>query len=131
MIVYLDTSAAAKTLIREDESEKLRAYLDDIASRASSLIVSATLLETELRRMATRAGVAQLSVTGALERIALIEMDSGIFREAGLLPGANLRSLDALHIAVAQHAVADEFVTYDLRQATAAESMGLRVMHPE
>ena len=131
MIVYLDTSGASKMLIREAESEKLRAYLDDIASRASSLIVSAALLETELRRMATRTRVAQRSVTDALERIALIDMDSGIFREAGLLPGVGLRSLDARHIAVAERAAADEFITYDPQQAAAAESMGLRVVRPE
>ena len=131
MIVYLDTSGASKILIREAESEKLRAYLDDIASRASSLIVSAALLETELRRMATRTRVARRSVTDTLERIALIDMDSGIFREAGLLPGVGLRSLDALHIAVAERAAADEFITYDLKQGAAAESMGLRVVRPE
>ena len=131
MIVYLDTSGASKILIREAESKKLRAYLDDIASRASSLIVSAALLETELRRMATRTRVAQRSVADALERIALIDMDSGIFREAGLLSGVGLRSLDALHSAVAERAAADEFITYDPKQAAAAESMGLRVVRPE
>ena len=87
MIVYLDTSATAKILIREAESETLRVYLDDIASRASSLIVSAARLETELRLMATRSGVALLSDTDALARIALIDMASGILREAGLRLG--------------------------------------------
>ena len=95
------------------------------------LIVSAALLETELRRMATRTRVAQRSVTDVLERIALIDMDRGIFREAGLLPGVGLRSLDALNIAVAERAAADEFITYDPKQAAAAESMGLRVVRPE
>ncbi len=39
-------------------------------------------------------------VTQFLTGVSLYEMPGSLFREAGLLPGADLRSLDALHLAV-------------------------------
>lgn len=129
MIVYLDTSAVAKLLAVEAETEALAAHLDQL-SATDVVLVSAVLLETELRRMAARIGVTQVSVTEILLRIALIEMDRGMFRDAGLIPGEHLRSLDALHVVVAQRAGAEEFITYDDRQALAARELGLRVAAP-
>jgi predicted nucleic acid-binding protein len=38
--------------------------------------------------------------------------------------------LDALHIAVAVRVATDEFITYDLRQAEAAQSVGLTLVRP-
>ncbi len=60
----------------------------------------------------------------------LIELDPTIFRQAGLLPGANLRSLDALHLAAAVQAGADAMVTYDERQAEACRTIGLPTISP-
>jgi predicted nucleic acid-binding protein len=93
--------------------------------------VSSSLLETELRRLADRAGIPQLAVTEVLRCFTLVDVERGSFREAGLiLPGSALRSLDALHIAVAVRVAADEFITYDLRQAEAAQAVGLTVVRP-
>jgi hypothetical protein len=69
-------------------------------------------------------------VTRLLERFDLLEIDRSLYREAGLLPGPHLRGLDAIHVAAALRANADAMVTYDLRQADAADSVGLSVQAP-
>jgi predicted nucleic acid-binding protein len=129
VILYVETSAAAKLIIDESESSRLAAHLDRAVDQDDGLL-SSMLLETELRRLAVRTGVAQSVVTRLLERFDLLEIDRSLYREAGLLPGPNLRSLDAIHVAAALRANADAMVTYDLRQADAADSVGLSVQTP-
>lgn len=129
MIVYVETSAAAKVLFQEPESAALKAQLDDLTDGEIPLL-SGDLLETELRRAAQRRGAAQQDVTNILERFDLISMDQSIYRTAGLLPGENLRSLDALHIAVALRVSADVMISYDQRQIEACRSVGLNTLSP-
>jgi hypothetical protein len=129
VILYVETSAAAKLIIEESESSRLAAHLDRAVDQDDGLL-SSMLLETELRRLAVRTGVAQAVVTRLLERFDLLEIDRSLYREAGLLPGPHLRSLDAIHVAAALRANADVMVTYDLRQADAADSVGLSVQTP-
>ncbi|MDT7776211.1 MAG: uncharacterized protein QOC67_5135 [Pseudonocardiales bacterium] len=129
MILYVETSAAVKLIIEEPESSRLAAHLDRAVDQDDGLL-SSMLLETELRRLAVRTGVAQSVVTRLLERLDLLEIDRSLYREAGLLPGPHLRSLDAIHVAAALRANADAMVTYDLRQADAADSVGLSVQTP-
>ncbi|WP_445183093.1 type II toxin-antitoxin system VapC family toxin [Pseudonocardia sp. Cha107L01] len=129
MILYVETSAAAKLIIEEPESSRLAAHLDRAVDQDDGLL-SSMLLETELRRLAVRTGVAQSVVTRLLEHFDLLEIDRSLYREAGLLPGPHLRSLDAIHVAAALRANADAMVTYDLRQADAADSVGLSVQAP-
>lgn len=124
---YVDTSAALKLLVEEAESMALAEALDD----ESLELVSCLLLETELRRAAARASqLTQAVVTQLLEGVALHELPSALFVEAGLLPGANLRSLDALHLAAAVRLEVNGVLTYDRRMAEAAESLGMRVIAP-
>ena len=129
MISYLDTSAAAKILLREAESDALKAQLDDLRD-GGLLVMSSVLLETELRRTAERAGHPQSLVTEILDRLEIFELDRAVFRAAGLLPGVHLRSLDALHIAAAFRVGADVMVTYDERQIDAARAVGLHTLSP-
>lgn len=126
---YVDASAAAKLLVEEAESEALAAFLDD-AVRDGHAVGSSLLLETELRRLGVRLGVPQERVTLVLERLESLVPDADVYRTAGLLPGRDLRSLDALHVAAALRWGADEMVTYDERQAVAARSVGLGVAAP-
>ncbi len=128
MRIYLDTSAAAKVLVDEAESEALTAYLDD--ERSTTEIVSSALLETELRRLAGRLGLDQSAVSDLLTRIDLIDPSRSIFHEAGVLPGPTLRSLDALHLATALRIEADVLVAYDLRLLDAARDLGLAIDSP-
>ncbi|MGH3981606.1 MAG: PIN domain-containing protein [Pseudonocardiaceae bacterium] len=129
MILYIETSAAAKLLVDEPASSRLAVRLDNSVASDDALL-SSMLLETELRRLAVRVDLAQAAVTRLLERFDLVETDRSLYREAGLLPGRHLRSLDALHLAAALRVGADVMVTYDRRQAGAADAAGLPVLAP-
>jgi len=124
---YLDTSAALKLIVEEPESQLLAQLLDD--ERPD--LVACWLLETELRRAAHRGrGVTQEMVTELLEGVGLYEVPASLFREAGLLPGEQLRSLDAIHLAAAVRIGVDMIVTYDERLSESARSFGLSVVAP-
>lgn len=129
MILYIETSAAAKLLVDEPASSRMAARLDSAVDSDDALF-SSMLLETELRRLAARVDLAQTAVTQLLERFDLMETDRSLYREAGLLPGPHLRSLDALHLAAALRVGADVLLTYDRRQADAADTAGLPVLAP-
>jgi len=129
VILYVETSAAAKLLVDEPASSRLAARLDSAVDQDEPLL-SSMLLETELRRLAVRVDLAQAAVTHLLERFDLMETDRSLYREAGLLPGRHLRSLDALHLAAALRVGADVMVTYDRRQAEAADAAVLPVLAP-
>lgn len=124
--MYLDTSAAAKLAVEETESAALAEYVD----LQSMELMSSRLLETELRRLALRAGREQSVVAGVIERMAFVEPSRSLFREAGLLPGTHLRSLDALHLATAIRIDADVLVAYDKHLLEAARQLGLEVASP-
>ena len=130
MIAYIEASAAAKLLVSEPASAALAARLDQLVS-GQQIVISCVLLETELRRLAMREELPQTAVTALLDRLDIVELDTDVYREAGLLPGQNLRSLDALHVAAALRVGADFMITYDVRQALAAQASGLPVEAPE
>jgi predicted nucleic acid-binding protein len=124
VITYVETSAAAKLLVDEEESARLAAHLD----RLDAPPVSCLVLETELRRLAVRVDLPQSAVTALLDRFDLLGTDRSLYREAGMLPGRHLRSLDALHVAAALRWDADVILSYDQRQLAAADAAGLRTL---
>jgi predicted nucleic acid-binding protein len=124
LITYVETSAAAKLLVEEEASARLAAHLDGLDEPPVSCLV----LETELRRLAVRVDLPQSAVTAVLDRFDLLETDRSLYREAGMLPGRHLRSLDALHVAAALRWDADVMLSYDLRQLHAADAVGLRTL---
>lgn len=128
MTVYLDTSAAAKLLVEEEQSDALARYLDGLDDLED--LVSSALLEAELRRLAVRQELSQASVSEVLARVALVEPGRSLFYEAGLLPGPSLRSLDALHLATALRVDAEIVVAYDARLLDSARQLGLGVISP-
>lgn len=123
---YLDTSAAAKFLVVERESEALSEWADSVSSE----LVATHLVETELRRFAHRHELPQTAATEILDRVSLFDTSPSLYREAGLLPGRSLRSLDAIHLAASVRLGVDAIVTYDVRLAEAALSLGLPVHAP-
>lgn len=129
MIAYVETSAAAKLFVVEVESVHLEHYLLELSAGGDS-IVSSALLETELRRAAVRQDLPQRAVTAVLARFDVFDVDRSTYAEAGLIPGATLRSLGALHVAAARRIGADVMVSYDQRQLDSAESSGLRTVSP-
>jgi uncharacterized protein len=126
--IYLDTSAAAKLLIRGSESGPLADYLDRLGPDEGP--ISSSLLETELRRLGVRFDLSQATISDLLDRVALIEPNRSLFAEAGLLPGRHLRSLDALHVATALRVNASVVVAYDHRLQHAARAVGLATTAP-
>ncbi|ALJ19656.1 type II toxin-antitoxin system VapC family toxin [Microbacterium sp. No. 7] len=126
-MIYLDSSAMVKLLRKEPETAALQAFLDDAAARPAG---TSSLAETEVRSAALRTGLSQARVTRLLDQLEIVDVERSVFSEAGLLPGRALRSLDAIHIAVALREDSDAFVTYDERQAAAAAACGLRVVTP-
>lgn len=129
MIYYLDSSAAAKLIFEEEHSSALVDFLG--GGLASDISLQANCrLETELRRAANGIDAPQEKVTQVLGSVSLVLPDRTTFNSAGLLFGPHLRSLDAIHIVTALRVAADVFVTYDQRQAEAAETVGLEVQAP-
>ena len=124
MIVYVETSAAAKLLKRETESAAVREFnarlIDD-----EHLVVTGRMLETELRRLAVRQGIDQEKASEILD---VLEHDRSQFRQAGTIGGDQVRSLDALHLAAALRVGADAMITFDERLKRACELVGLPVL---
>lgn len=124
---YLDISAATKLLITEAESAALAHALDT----EQPDLAACYLLETEVRRVVHRVeALTQEAATHLLDSVDLYDVPPSLFREAGLLPDANLRSLDAIHLAAAVRIGVDAVLTYDTRLSDAARELGLGVVAP-
>lgn len=126
-VVYVDTSAAVKLFSAEAESDAIRTYLDTEPQLA---LVSSDLLETELRRIGIRHGIDQVLISSVLDGVNLTPLSRKHYRDAGLYPQSDLRSLDALHLAGALSVDADAMLTYDARLGAAARAHGLSVIAP-
>jgi len=95
--------------------------------------VSSALLGVEaIRACARYAGEYATQARAFLEGVALLPLDDSVLDQASAIRPAELRSLDALHLATAL-SVRDEiglFVTYDERLGAAALDRGLPVSQP-
>ncbi|THJ66075.1 type II toxin-antitoxin system VapC family toxin [Arthrobacter echini] len=125
-VIYVDTSALAALLIDQPESPALLDWLDQ--TRAD--LVSIDLLETELRRVAVREGLAQSDVTRLLDGVGLAALDRAVYRSAGFLPMPYLGTLDALHLEAAMRLDVSAILTYDHRFGEAARSASFDVIAP-
>lgn len=125
---YLDSSAIVKLAIREDESLALRRYL-----RRRRPLISSSLACTEVLRALLPAGDDAVAAgRKVLSRLDLVRISSGVLDDAGVLLPADLRSLNAIHLATARKLGQDlgTIVTYDERMADAATHLGHRVVVP-
>jgi predicted nucleic acid-binding protein len=135
---YLDTSAAAKLVIEEEHSAALRAW---VSERPDHLLAS-DLLRTELLRATRRLAIESndpavgerlvLQAQAVVDAIDLLPIPRHLFRDAGLLDPPLMRTLDALHLAVALGLGddLDGLVTYDTRMAEAARRHAIAVISP-
>jgi predicted nucleic acid-binding protein len=125
---YMDSSAIVKLVVREAESAALRRHL-----RQRRSLVSSALARTEVLRALLPGGEAAL-VRGrqVLATIGLVRINERILNVAGALLPAELRSLDAIHLATATQLGGDvsQVVTYDERLANAAKGLGFKVASP-
>ena len=125
---YADTSALAKLILDEPESEALRTHIAVNGAPASSVIVT-----TELMRAVRRTHPdLEAEASRLLATIVLVDVERTLLLAAGRVEPAALRSLDAIHLATALSLGLDldALVTYDARMAEAARRVRLVVEAP-
>lgn len=138
--VYVDASALAKLYVPEAESERLDAFLRGrqdlmISELAITEVLSAVARrkrEGELRpdlANQIRGALLEDANSGAFVRL---HLDPAVHREAERLLFATdavpLRTLDALHIALAFSGEATHVLTFDRGMRDAAAQVGMGVM---
>ncbi len=127
-LTYVDSSAIVKLAVEEPESKGLRRYL----ARRQPLVSSA-LARTEVARALMTVGP-EAAARGreALRRVELLRINDRVLTDAGALEPAELRSLDAIHLASARQLGPSvrQIVTYDERLADAAKAAGFTVASP-
>jgi predicted nucleic acid-binding protein len=138
--IYLDSSALAKLYVPEPESDRLDAFL---RGRRDLLISELTITEV-LSAVACKRREGMLNASQAFEirDAVLADADSGSFCRLDLSPVVHrqaerlllhvesvaLRTLDALHVALALHGSATYIATYDARMRAAALHAGLKAV---
>jgi uncharacterized protein len=127
-LTYVDSSAIVKLAVAEPESGALRRYL----SRRQPLVSSA-LARTEVARALMPSG-SEAVARGheVLRRIQLLRVNDRVLNEAGRLEPAEMRSLDAVHLASARQLGSSvrQLITYDEHMAAAAKAAGWSVGSP-
>jgi len=130
--IYVDTSALLKRYIEEDESAACEKLM-----LADPSWVTARLTWVEVLRNLGRLlqGPERARARSAFRtdwsRMLVVELDATTCDRAGdLAESLQVRSLDALHLAAAERAGARAlpFLTYDVRQAQVARSLGWTVL---
>lgn len=122
---YFDSSAIMKLTGAEAESAALIDYLQDTPVEVSTSVLAQVEVLRNLRKQPVESDE-------AMNGFYLLAFDEEVRRQAIIVGGETLRSLDAIHIATAL-AIGNRdlhFVTYDIRQAEAARRAGLKVIQP-
>lgn len=131
MTLYVDSSALLKRYVDERDSEVAVELM-----ATDPVLATARLTEVEVRRNIARllngddALTAKQRFADDLDAFALIALDATTCNEAARIAEQTMcRSLDSLHIAAALRAgTTTTFLTFDLRQAQAARTVGLNVV---
>lgn len=128
-MVYADSSALVKTVVQESETSALNAFFQATLHR----LVTSKLAIIEVTRACRLAGSSperDTAVKALFESCELVEISDGIVMHAAALVTAELRSLDAIHLATALEVRASEMLVYDRRLAAAAAAAGLVASNP-
>jgi uncharacterized protein len=129
---YVDASALLKRYVDEEGSA-----IADECLRADPVLVTSWVTLVEVRRNLARLldgaalADARRQFTADIDHLAMMAVDEPLSRaaaEVGEVLG--VRSLDAVHLASAQRLQVPglTFLTFDLRQAQAARSLGFTVV---
>ena len=129
-LVYLDSSAIVKLVVREPESVALFDWLGAWPERISSAVARVEVLRALARSRAAES--ARRRAREILDRVALMPIDRSVLEAAGQIGPTSLRSLDAIHLATALSVGSDlaGVVTYDERMAQAAVRARIDVWAP-
>lgn len=129
-MIYLDTSALAKLLFIETESDALEDWLQH---QDRLQFVTSALASIELLRACQRADESQMPIARALLKgLSMIPINEIVIELAATIAPGHLRSLDAIHLASA-YSIRESithFVTYDHRLGESAQSVGLHTFAP-
>lgn len=130
-MIYVDTSALLKRYVEEHDS-----HLAEQLLHSDPVLVTSWVTLVELRRNLARlvdvgelAGI-RAQVHADLDVFALVLVDPTVCEiAADLVEQLGVRSLDAIHLASARRLLVPTltFVTFDLRQAQAARTLGFTV----
>ena len=128
-VLYLDSSAIVKLVASEPESASLTARI------AEATTVSSEIARVEVLRAIRRSGGKREMLERGREvirRVGLLRVDGRVLDLAAEVEPADLRTLDAIHLASALvlGETLGAFVTYDRRLVAAAEQAGLGVQSP-
>lgn len=138
--LYIDSSALAKLYVPEAESEKLDAFLRGKRGLMISELSITEVLSAVARRKRERELKPELA--SKIRDAVLADADSGSFARLHLEPTVHraaerllltmdsvpLRTLDALHVALAFSGAATHVLTFDRRMREAAVQSGLNVV---
>ena len=131
MSAYVDSSALLKRYIEEPDSD-----LADTLLQSDPRLVTGRHAVVEVRRNLARllsgrdAAAARSAFARDMSAISVVELDAETCEAAAsIAETTGARTLDALHLAAARRvgAPAVTFITFDLRQAQIARSLGLVV----
>lgn len=131
MTLYVDSSALLKRYVDERDSSVAIAHMT-----SDPVLVTSRLAEVEVRRNLARllgpedALDARRQFMADLDAFALVAVDATVIADAASIGEQSLvRSIDAIHLASARRTGATTtLLTFDLRQAQAARSMGMVVV---
>jgi predicted nucleic acid-binding protein len=115
--------------VDERETPSLHAYLN---GRAPQLATSAIAVVELMRavRVAGLGGEGARRARAHLDEADLIDLDRELLEAAVSWTSAQVRTVDAIHLASALRIGAREILVYDRRLAEAAEAAGLEVLSP-
>ena len=131
MTTYVDSSALLKRYVHEPDSETADALL-----ATDPVLVTSWVTAVEVRRNLSRLldgpdlVAAQAQFTADLDALAMIVVDEAVATAGSEIAEVlGVRSLDAIHLASARRLNLPSltFLTFDLRQAQAARSLGFSV----
>ena len=125
-LAYVDTSAFIKLLLTEDETPALRTALIEWPD-----LVSSEILFIEAHRVGVREN-RQADVATLLQGVTLVGYTPAVRQRAATIGTAQLRTLDALHLATAE-ALGDDLgviFTYDKRMLSDGPLEALPVRAP-
>lgn len=128
MTLYVDTSALMKRYIEERDSD-----VSEQLMLTDPVLITSRLTEIEMRRNLTKLldgselARTRRQLQGDLDAFALVALDSTTCSEAArIAEQTQCRSLDSIHIAAALRAgTHTTLLTFDIRQAQAARSVGM------
>ncbi|MFI5009593.1 MAG: type II toxin-antitoxin system VapC family toxin [Solirubrobacterales bacterium] len=135
-ILYVDTSALLKLLVREAESAAIEHELLRWSELATSVITEVELPRAVARAREERASAVidgSVVLQGVLASAAIIPLSEGIAAGARKVTPVHVGALDAIHIASALslNKQLAGVATYDKRMQDALDLLGVRVIAPE